>query len=133
LVVRVRLYAIISEDRIHLHYTEGTVSAMRRTRKFDLRPHLDPTFICIIVADDVHFILREFDNAFPLELLDGLYDTCMNYQCKVESVYAKVHDKRSQRSLLLRGTASLGDCGWKQFNMLPIIRHCHVTDKGLFP
>lgn len=87
MVVRVRLYAVVGKDRIHLHYAGDTVRDMKRTGVLDLRPHLDPTFICIIVAYDVHLILRELDDAFALELLDGLYDACMDGQCKIESAF----------------------------------------------
>lgn len=43
-----------------------------------LRPDLDATFIGVIVADDVHFILCKLDDTFLLQLLDSLYNTCPN-------------------------------------------------------
>ena len=38
------------------------------------RPDLDPAFIGLVVADNVHIRLGELDDAFFLELLDGLND-----------------------------------------------------------
>jgi len=51
----------------------------------DARPDLDPPFIGIAIADYVHILLREFNDAFFLELLNGLNDSCkMNRLAKHE-------------------------------------------------
>jgi hypothetical protein len=42
----------------------------------DVRPDLDASFIGLAVADYVHIRLGKLDNAFFLQLLDRLNDSC---------------------------------------------------------
>jgi hypothetical protein len=39
-----------------------------------LRPDLDPSFIRVTIADDVHVRFRELDDTFFLQFLDSLND-----------------------------------------------------------
>jgi len=41
----------------------------------DARPDLDAPFIGVAIADYVHILFREFNDAFFLKLLNGLNDS----------------------------------------------------------
>ena len=38
------------------------------------RPNLYSTFIRLVIADDMHICFGKFDDAFLLQLFDGLYN-----------------------------------------------------------
>jgi hypothetical protein len=61
---------------------------------------LDSSFVAVVIADDVHLLLRELENALLLQFLD-----CLNYACKTKFEKCDVGEHGDERKKV--GTFSI--------------------------